>query len=125
MSQTRNPKRAGHPWNTPKGSTYSDVKALYLDPATGHVETASATSYNTEAELEAFRAQFPQTSAEERNHKVIQVLIARQRAHARVEWHVTSGPVDPTIRQQTPAEQIAILRRLTLEELRKLEGENR
>lgn len=120
VSQTRNPKKPGQPWNAPKGSTYSEILALHLDQATGHIEHTTATSYNTEAELLAFAARFPHTCALERNRRTLEILIARQRAHARVSWSVTSGPTDSDVKRQTPEEQIAILRRLTVEELSKL-----
>lgn len=38
VEQTSNPKRAGLVWNAPKKSTYSDLKALYLDE-NGHVQS--------------------------------------------------------------------------------------
>lgn len=37
MSQTTNPKQPGHPWNKPKGSTYSALMVMYLDEK-GHVQ---------------------------------------------------------------------------------------
>lgn len=37
--QTTNPKKQGEYWNKPKASTFATLYILYLDPATGHVET--------------------------------------------------------------------------------------
>jgi hypothetical protein len=120
MSQTRNPKRAGQPWNTPKGSTYAPIKVLYVHPTTGHVEHASLGGYATEAEIDAFRTAYPATCAEARNARSLDVLIAHQRAQQRVTWSVTPAADAP---RQSPAEQVALIRRLTLLELRKLRGE--
>lgn len=122
MSQTRNPKRAGQPWNAPKGSTYAPVKALALNPETGHVETHGVGGYASEAEIAGFRARFPETCALAQNARALDVLTAMQRAQARVTYTVTTDP-DPTAPRQSAAEQTAILRKLTLFELHKLRTE--
>ena len=119
MSQTRNPKRAGLPWNKPKAGIYSAIQALYLDPATGHVENSGITGYANEDELRAWTERFPLTCAEERNQKAIEILIARARVNARVTWRVVS----PDEARQTPEEQAAILRKLTVIEVGKLRTE--
>ena len=119
MSQTRNPKRAGMPWNTPKGSTYSALRALYLEPGTGHVVNDGIGPYEDEAQIRAFAARFPLTCADERNQKTVEILIARVRANARVTWSVQSADAP----RQTPDEQIAIMRKLTALELGKLRTE--
>lgn len=119
MSQTRNPKKPGHPWNKPKGSTYSAVVALYLDPATGYVEHAGLTGYSTEDTLAAFQARFPLTSAEPRNAQTLKVLLAQHRAASKITWTVTSAADGP---HQTEAEQNRLLRDLTFIELRKMDA---
>src|SRR4051812_19175630 len=51
MSQTRNPKVPGMPWNRAKGSTYNAVKVLVLNPENGHVESDGLSAYATEADI--------------------------------------------------------------------------
>jgi hypothetical protein len=119
MSQTRNPKRAGNPWNKPKGSIYSPIRALYLDETTGHVEHAALSPYANEAEIMAFAERFPQTCADVRNARVIEFRIAAARANARVEWKVV-GAGEAT---QTVEEQAEIMRKLRAIELAKMRAE--
>ena len=99
MSQTRNPKRADRPWNAPKGSTYTAIKALYVDPATGHVESSGIGGYADEAEIRAWAERFPRTAAEPRNAKAIEYLIARARVSERItywSYRATSRASPPT-----------------------------
>ena len=119
MSQTRNPKKPGQPWNKPKGSTYSAVVALYLDPASGYVEHAGLTGYSTEDAIAAFQARFPLTSADPRNAQALKVLVAQHRAASNITWTVTSASDGP---HQTEAEQNDLMRKLTVVELRKMES---
>lgn len=58
MSSTTNPKKPGDRWNTPKASTYSMVRVLYLNDENGHVENAGLSGYADIAEIEAFEAEF-------------------------------------------------------------------
>lgn len=120
MSQTRNPKKPGHPWNKPKGSTYTTIRALYLDPATGHVENSGINGYSDEAEIRAWVARFPLTCTDERNRKAIEVLVARARVGQRITYSIV-GANEP---RQSPEEQAAILHKLTAIELHKLRTEN-
>lgn len=120
MSQTRNPKRAGAPWNAAKGSTYSPIRVLVLNLDSGHVEHHGLTGYADEAEIAAFVARFPLTCATERNAKTIEYMTARQRAHARIEWTITSGSDGP---HQTREEQAAIVNKLTAIEIHKMRQE--
>lgn len=96
MSQTRDPKRAGQPWNKPKGSIYSPVRVLLRDTSNGHVEHEALSSYDDEEKIAAFRARFPKTCAEARNARVIEMMIARLRAWKHVKWTVSAG------HQETP-----------------------
>jgi hypothetical protein len=98
MSQTRDPKRAARPWNKPKGSTYAEVKALYLDDWK-HVQHASLSLHSTEAELVAFQAMFPLTCTEPRNAECLLLLMARQRASARLRGGGTAVPPYTAVRE--------------------------
>lgn len=118
VSQTRNPKKPGSPWNKPKAGTYSPILAMYIEPGTGHVVNEGLSPYADEEAIERFRARFPRTCAVERNARVMQYLIARQRGHKRITWTVTSGPdAGP---RQTLEEQAAIINRATNIELAKM-----
>jgi len=119
VSQTSNPKVPGLVWNTPKASTYSDLRVLVLDPTNGHVGNAALSSYATEADIRAFAEQYPLTAAA--NRKTLDVLIAHQRAYAHVKFTVRAA--DATTPVQSPAEQVALIRKLTLVELQKLQAE--
>ncbi len=122
MSQTRNPKKPGQPWNKPNASTYDAIKALYLNSDNGHVENDGIGGYATEEQLTAFRTAYPLTCAEERNAKALTMLTAMQRASARVTWTVTANP-DPSEPRQSLEEQNTILRKLTVLELHKMRTE--
>lgn len=119
MSQTRDPKRAGEPWNKPKGSTYSPIKVLLLDSDTGHVSNAALSGYADETAIRAFQAAYPLTTADARISKTIAILIAMQRAHKRVTYRI-AGPDEP---RQDAATQNEILRKLTAIEYAKLQNE--
>jgi hypothetical protein len=91
MSQTRDPKRAGQPWNKPKGSTYSPIRVLLLDTSNGHIEHHALSAYDQdEDKIAGFREMFPKTCAEPRNARVIEMMIARARAWKRVTYTVTA-----------------------------------
>jgi len=120
MSQTRDPKRAGAPWNKPKGSTYSPVRVLLRNTGNGHVEHDALSTYADEEKIAAFVERYPRTSAEDRNRKVIDALIAYQRASKRVTWTVRSGTPDEI---GTPQEQALILRKIAVEELKKIRAD--
>ena len=119
MSQTRNPKKPGHPWNKPKGSTYSAVVALYLDPATGYVEHAGLTGYSTEEAIAAFQARFPLTSAEPRNAQTLEAADRppRRRPESHLDGDLGLGRPSPDGSRAT-----GFLRDLFFIELRKMDA---
>jgi hypothetical protein len=119
VSQTSNPKVPGLVWNKPKASTYSDLRVLVLDPTNGHVGNAALGSYASEADIRAFAEKYPQTAAA--NQKALHLLIAHQRAFQHIKFTVATAPADKVY--QTPAEQLAIIRKVTLIELHKLQQE--
>ena len=84
MSQTTNPKIAGRVvWNKPKASTYSNLKVLYLDPATGHVESDGLHMYADSREIEAKVATYGAAWGSERDSKALtfqRALAARSAA---------------------------------------------
>jgi hypothetical protein len=125
MSQTRNPKRAGMPWNAPKGSIYAPIRVMLLNPTNGHVEHEALSPYAEEPEIAAFAQRYPKTCAEPRNRGVVDLLIAHRRAYQQVTWTVRSGRPEELQNEprQSAADQVAIIRRLTIEELKKLKAE--
>lgn len=57
--QTRNPKVAGEVWNKPKRSTYSDLRVLYRENASGRIENAALSfAFNDDEDLNNFLAVF-------------------------------------------------------------------
>lgn len=55
VSQTRNPKVAGSPWNKPRKSTYAPIGVMYRD-GEGHVTWGSLHLYGSDEALAAFTA---------------------------------------------------------------------
>ena len=47
------------PGTNAKGSTYTTIRALYFNPAMGHVENDGIGGYTYETQIRAFAAQFP------------------------------------------------------------------
>jgi hypothetical protein len=119
MSQTRNPKKTGQPWNKPNASTYNAIKVLVLNSDNGHVESRGIGGYDSEETIEQFRAAYPQSCADERNRKTIETLIAMHRASKRITWEVKANP-GPDEPRQTREEQNEIMSKLTTIELAKL-----
>ena len=58
MTQTTNPKAAGERWNKPKASTYSDLRVLYIEDETGHVQGAALSIEYDADKLEDFVAKY-------------------------------------------------------------------
>jgi len=130
MSQTRNPKKPGQPWNKPKASTYNPVRVLVLNEENGHVEHDALSPYATEAQLDAFVAKYPETSKDERNRKQIHFLIASARVQSRITYTVTSQSGTPTpeeiaAQKQRTSETHATIRKATLIEYAKLQNETK
>src|SRR4030095_1858055 len=116
VSQTRNPKKDGSPWNKPKAGIYAPLVALYLDSETGHVEHAALHPYDEER-IAAFVAAYPLTAATEDGAKRIAYARAPCGAQSRATGTVTRDSDSP---QQSPKEQAAIMHKLTVLELHKL-----
>lgn len=114
VTQTRNPKRDGAPWNAPKASTYVALRALYL-AANGHVEHAALPDWPEEPAIEAFVAQYPQTCALERNARELEMMRARARAMRRMDWTIRS--VREGGEPATWGQYGVVLQRLIAEEL--------
>jgi hypothetical protein len=53
VSQTTNPKR-GDVWNKPKASTYTDIRVLFIDEATGYVENAGLSVHASAEKIAEF-----------------------------------------------------------------------
>jgi hypothetical protein len=93
VSQTTNPKRPGAPWNKPHAGTYSLAAALYLD-GEGHVHCAGLSEYSNGPELDAFKAQFPQSIAAD-EHLAVTIAWFEKLIALRDERHVAGGRLDP------------------------------
>ena len=93
VSQTTNPKRPGAPWNKPHAGTYSRAAALYLD-GEGHVHCAGLSEYSNGPELDAFKAQFPQSIAADANLTGAVAWFEKLIA-LRDERHLAGGRLDP------------------------------
>lgn len=74
VSQTTNPKKPGEVWNKPKASTYSFLRVLYLDDATGHVENDGLGVYASADEIAAFEAAYGPALTSERDIKALALL---------------------------------------------------
>lgn len=120
VTQTTDPRKAYTKWNAPKPSTYTALRVLYLNPENNHTESAGLGLYADETEIRSFAERYAGCLTDQDQH-TIEILIARARANARVTWSVRApGDTGP---QQTPEEQIAIMRRATAIELAKLRNE--
>ncbi len=75
VSQTTNPKR-GDIWNTPKASTYSPIRVLYLNTENGHVENDGLHIYADTAKIAAFEAAYGDGLASEHDQKTLRMLKA-------------------------------------------------
>ena len=75
VTQTSNPKRAGLVWNTPKASVYVTLAVLYLDEA-DHVQWDTLHIYATEADIDAFAAQYGPGLEEECERTILAFLRA-------------------------------------------------
>lgn len=75
VSQTTNPKKPGLVWNKPKASTYTNLRVLYLDGATGYVENAGLTYADTD-KIAAFEALYGAALTSERDQKMLKTLKA-------------------------------------------------
>ena len=93
VSQTTNPKRPGAPWNKPHAGTYSRAAALYLD-SEGHVHCAGLSEYSNGPELDAFKAQFPQSIAAD-EHLAVTIAWFEKLIALRDERHLAGGRLDP------------------------------
>lgn len=82
VSQTTNPKKEGEVWNKPKASTYSEVRVMYLDDTTGHVENTGLSLYADTAELKRFMERFPDLEAADRL-RLDNWIVAREMDEAR------------------------------------------
>ena len=80
VSQTTNPKKAGHPWNKPKASTYTKGAVLLaLDDVTGHIVRMDLGAYgSTEAEAWAFLSWAGEQLAPLQRRRVLQIIAERQ-----------------------------------------------
>lgn len=101
VSQTTNPKRSETVWNKPKASTYSDIRVLYIDGATGYVENAALNFYAGTAEIAKFEETFSAALTSDRDQSVIRVLklmaakqderVARQNAAVAESTRIANG----------------------------------
>lgn len=73
VSQTTNPKR-GDTWNKPKASTYSDIRVLYIDSATGYVENAALNFYASTPQIAEFELKYGAALTSERDQKMLRFL---------------------------------------------------
>lgn len=76
VSQTTNPKRPGTVWNKPKASTYTALRVLYVDPATGYVENAGLGIYATTAQIAGFEAIYGAALTTARDQAMLRALKA-------------------------------------------------
>lgn len=86
VSQTSNPKLPGLVWNTPKASTYSLLRVLFLDEQ-GHVQNAGLSTYASVAEIDAFAATYADALTDDRSQKVLtfwRTMAERAEARRRV-----------------------------------------
>lgn len=67
VRQTTDPRKAGEFWNAPKKSTYSDIRVLYLDSDTDHIESSSWTAGYSNDNME-FLAEFGEVLTEKQIH---------------------------------------------------------
>lgn len=75
VSQTTNPKKPGIVWNKPKASTYTSLRVLFIDDATGHVENAGLSIYSEDpAKIAAFEALYGPALTGEYEQKVLVTL---------------------------------------------------
>lgn len=90
MSQTTNPKKAGHPWNKPKASTYTlGVVLLAIDETTGHVCRIDLDAMQaSEPQAWAFLAWAGEQLSAAQRHRVFQI-IARAQAEGEPEANGT------------------------------------
>jgi len=92
VSQTTNPKRPGTVWNKPKASTYTALRVLYIDPATGYVENAGLSIYATTPQIAAFEASYGAALTSERDQAVLRGIKAvaaqmdAREAARKAEW---------------------------------------
>ncbi len=89
VSQTTNPKRTDREvWNTPKASTYSNVRVLFLNDENGHVENNALSFYATSAQIAGFEQEYGAGLTSERDQRELRVLkanaaVSERRAAAR------------------------------------------
>lgn len=76
VSQTTNPKKPGVVWNKPKASTYTNLRVLFIDDATGHVVNEGLSFYADEAKIADFEAKFGAALTSERDQKELKMLKA-------------------------------------------------
>jgi hypothetical protein len=76
VSQTTNPKRPGIVWNKPKASTYSNLRVLFIDEATGYVENDALSFYSESLRIAAFEAAYGAALTSERDQKELRLLKA-------------------------------------------------
>lgn len=116
MFQTQNPKNGR--WNAPKASTYSSIVVMYLDESNDHVETASINGYTSDEKIEAFETEYGGAFGDY-ERQAIRLLKAMNRAQKRVVHSVRSDESDSTEPRQTMQQQADMMRRLTIDELKK------
>jgi hypothetical protein len=75
VSQTTNPKKAGIVWNKPKASTYTNLRALFLDEQ-GHVVNEALSFYADAAKIAAHEALFGAAWTSERDQRELRLLKA-------------------------------------------------
>ncbi len=121
VSQTTNPKR-GDVWNKPKASTYTDLRAIYLDEQ-GHVQNAGLTfAYADEPALDAFLSRFGVAFGDEESAK--RIKLARALIRARRHVKVTVRELRPGEEPQSDEEKRAIMRAAVGHELRAMAKES-
>ena len=76
VSQTTNPKRPGTVWNKPKVSTYTPLRVLFIDPATGYVENAALSIYATTAQIASFEALYGAALTSDRDQAILRGIKA-------------------------------------------------
>ncbi len=76
VSQTTNPKVNGEVWNKPKASTYSNIRVLYLEDSTGHVQNMALNFYANLQQIADFQARYAPALQSSRDQKELQHLVA-------------------------------------------------
>lgn len=100
MSQTTNPKITSREvWNTPKGSTYSDMILLVLNTEDGHVENHAVSLYSFCEAFDNFRNAFYE-QMDERERKKFDDLVKISRKFNVSMWREYDEKHSPAMATQ-------------------------